>query len=110
VFANQWPQAKPVAPITGHSSVSSRKLGLVQGVSVSGGPSSPAAAATPAVGSAAKSLANPVLGPVPVLVPVIGDVARAGAVPWNWFVALAMVDGLLVSLIVIRRRRAAKPA
>jgi hypothetical protein len=48
---------------------------------------------------------------VPVLVPIIGDVARAsGAVPWNWFVALAMVDGLLVSLIVIRRRRAANPA
>jgi len=49
-----------------------------------------------------------VLSPVPLVVPVIDGVNAqiAGALPWKWFVVLAIIDlGLIVGL-VIRRRRA----
>jgi hypothetical protein len=48
-----------------------------------------------------------VLGPVPLVVPAIGGVASpaGGALPWTWFVALAVLDvGLLVGSLIRRRR------
>ena len=49
-----------------------------------------------------------VLGPVPLPVPVIDSVAAGvgGALPWKWFVLLAIVDLGLVVGIVLRRRTA----
>lgn len=48
-----------------------------------------------------------VLGPVPVVVPAIGGVASpaGGALPWTWFLALAVLDLALMVGILIRRRR-----
>jgi hypothetical protein len=72
-----------------------------------------APASTPAAPlSAAQAIANTALGPVPVVIPgIAAAIGRAGAaLPWNWFLALALVDGLLMALIVVRRRRAAQPA
>jgi len=48
-----------------------------------------------------------VLGPVPLVVPAIGGVASpaGGALPWTWFVVLAVLDlGLLVGILIRRRR------
>ena len=49
-----------------------------------------------------------VLGPVPLPVPVIGSVAAGvgGALPWKWFLLLAILDLGLIVGIVIRRRAA----
>ena len=62
--------------------------------------------------SAAQAIANTILGPVPVVIPgIAAAIGRAGAaLPWNWVFALALVDGFLMALIVVRRRRAAHPA
>jgi hypothetical protein len=52
-----------------------------------------------------------VLSPVPLVVPVIDGVNAqvAGALPWKWFLVLAILDlGLIVGL-VIRRRRGIDP-
>lgn len=92
--------------------------GSVQGTSAGARPGAPTAAPVipsgpapqlPGVSSgAAQGIVNTVLGPVPVLVTSIGDaLSRAGgSLPWNWFLTLALVDGLLIVLIVMRRRRA----
>jgi hypothetical protein len=48
-----------------------------------------------------------VLSPVPLVVPVIDGVNAqvAGALPWKWFVVLAIIDlGLIVGLVLRRRR------
>jgi hypothetical protein len=47
-----------------------------------------------------------VLGPVPLPVPVIDSVAAGvgGALPWKWFLLLAIVDVALIVAIFIRRR------
>ncbi len=49
-----------------------------------------------------------VLGPVPLPVPVIDSVAAGvgGALPWKWFLLLAIVDVALIVAIVVRRRLA----
>jgi hypothetical protein len=49
-----------------------------------------------------------VLGPVPLPVPVIDSVAAGvgGALPWKWFLLLAILDIGLIVGIVIRRRLA----
>jgi hypothetical protein len=47
-----------------------------------------------------------VLSPVPLVVPVIDGVSAqvAGALPWKWFVVLAIVDlGLIVGMVIRRR-------
>jgi hypothetical protein len=49
-----------------------------------------------------------VLGPVPLVIPAIGGIASpaGGALPWTWFLALAVVDvGLTVGILIRRRRR-----
>lgn len=54
---------------------------------------------------------NSILGPVPILVPTVGEsIVRAGAsLPWNWFMVLGAIDLLLIVLILIRRHRADAP-
>jgi hypothetical protein len=94
-------------------------VGSVQGLSVQGAAPAPASSAAPQghapvsqPSAPSQSVVDTVLGGVPVLVPSIANaLARAGgALPWNWFLGLALLDGLLVTLIVIRRRRAVPPA
>jgi hypothetical protein len=94
----------------------------VQGVTLPGTsvaigpPASPPASGRPAplpnASSAARSIVNALLGPVPVLVPGVADtLSRAGGVlPWGWFIAFAVVDVLLAVVIIVRRRRSASGA
>lgn len=48
-----------------------------------------------------------VLGPVPLMIPVIasGGSPVGAALPWNWFLLLAIIDLALIVGIVLRRRR-----
>jgi hypothetical protein len=90
------------------------QLGSIPGTLV--GP--PAAGAPPASAPAPATPALPVLvlpapsqptvlSPVPLVVPVIDgvDAQVAGAIPWKWYVFLAIIDlGLIVGLVIRRRR------
>jgi hypothetical protein len=105
------------------SASSAHGVALVRGVSLPGTPvpvshppaSNPAGGSPPAqppsASGAAPPIPNPVLGPVPVLVPSIGaTVTHPGsASPWNWLIAFAIVNAVLIAFIVIRRRRTSGP-
>jgi hypothetical protein len=78
-----------------------------------------ARALTPAVRASLPALVAPapsptptVLGPVPLMVPVIGNTASqvGAALPWTWFGLLALVDlGLIVGIVLRRRHCRADP-
>lgn len=104
-------------PLTGTRVVqSAHGAAPVQGVSLPGAsvPISHPPATNPAAGlpppgepTAAPATVNPVLGPVPVLVPSIGTISHGAAVlPWNWLIGIGIAAVLLVALIVVTRRRA----
>lgn len=104
-------------PLTGTRVVqSAHGAAPVQGVSLPGAsvPISQAPATNPAAGqpppggpTAAPATVNPVLGPVPVLVPSIGAISHGAAVlPWNWLIGIGIAAVLLVALIVVTRRHA----
>jgi hypothetical protein len=77
--------------------------GGVAGLSVV--PGDPAAPTGP-------SSTSTVLGPVPLVVPLVGGVVGqvSAALPWKWFGLLAIIDMGLIGLIVVRRRRAREAA
>jgi hypothetical protein len=106
-------------PLTGTRVVlSAHGAPPVQGVSLPGSsapishppathPAGTRQAVPPGGSTAAPATGNPVLGPVPVLVPSIGTISRSAAVlPWNWLIGVASGAILLVALIVVTRRRA----
>jgi hypothetical protein len=78
-----------------------------------------ARALTPAVSAPVPVLVVPaptptptVLGPVPLMVPVIDNTASqvGAALPWTWFALLALLDlGLIVGVVLRRRHRRADP-
>ncbi|MHB8718439.1 MAG: hypothetical protein ACYDAC_06065 [Candidatus Dormibacteria bacterium] len=84
----------------------------VAGISVTTAPAPAvpsAAARTPLAATAPPSSTPPgslVLGPVPILAPVVGNpLAPAGtAIPWYWFVVLAALDLALIIVLALRRR------
>ncbi|HWF58630.1 MAG TPA: hypothetical protein VG520_09780 [Candidatus Dormibacteraeota bacterium] len=108
------PGPAPGATVTANTSVSN---GAGAGGSTTLPASHPAARSSPA-GRSTSSHQAPVpilpapsqptvLGPVPLVVPAIGNVGEpaGGALPWVWFVALGAVDLGLAAGIVVRRRR-----
>jgi hypothetical protein len=104
--------ATPVEPATIQSTV------LVRGVSLPGNavpvghpPTLPVGSRTPATRPGAPATTpprNPVLGPVPVLVPSLGETIThtESSLPWAWFIAFALLDLLLLGLVLVRRRGA----
>jgi hypothetical protein len=85
------------------------QLGGIPGTPVAGAPPASGEPATP--GLPVLLLPAPsqptVLSPVPLVVPVIDGVNAqvAGALPWKWFVVLAIIDlGLIVGMVIRRRR------
>ena len=103
VVGSSTPSSKPAASTAGGVQGLSTHAPASQSGLPQAGTSAPVAA---------QAIANTVLGPVPMVVPTIADaLSRAGAaLPWNWFLALGLVDALLMALIVVRRRRAATNA
>ncbi len=100
-------------PITG-AVLAHRTTGSQSSHTAGGTPASTSGAVSGATPQPAPVLVLPapaqstVLGPVPLPVPVIDSVAAGvgGALPWRWFLLLAILDLGLIVGIVIRRRSA----
>lgn len=104
--------ATPVAPATIQSTALIRGVNLPgNAVPVGHPPTLPVGSRTPATlpgAPATTAPRNPVLGPVPVLVPSLGETIThtESSLPWAWFIAFALVDLLLLGLVLVRRHRA----